>query len=314
MFDSLFINEPGTSLRKKSRRAVVKSSNANHSEYSLLKLKEITLAGGGITVSSDLIEEAMKLGIHINLLDSIGRPYGIIVSPNISETVASVRGQFKSENTQLAIELAREIIIAKIKNQKQILLNYPNIDCQYFIKNIDALLTNLRNIKLGDDYRKQLFSIEGRAADAYWQGVNLILGDCVVFPGRIGRGAKDIINTLLNYGYGILYSRVMKSVLSSGLVPFAGFIHTDRPGKASLVLDLMEVFRQPAVDYVMLDFVRENRPEIRPEILKNFSEKVIERLKSRSMFKDKKHTLENIIDLQVQTVASSFREQRSAII
>ena len=56
------------------------------------------------------------------------------------------------------------------------------------------------------------------------------------------------MNALLNYGYGILYSQVWSALTLAGLEPFAGFLHVDRPGKPSLVLDFIEEFRQPIVD------------------------------------------------------------------
>jgi len=49
------------------------------------------------------------------------------------------------------------------------------------------------------------------------------------FAGRRGRGASDLVNSLLNYGYGILYNRVLSAATRVGLDPFAAYVHTDRP-------------------------------------------------------------------------------------
>jgi CRISPR-associated endonuclease Cas1 len=66
--------------------------------------------------------------------------------------------------------------------------------------------------------------------------------------GREHRGAVDPVNSALNYGYGMLYNQVQHALLLAGLDPYAGFVHVDRPGKPSLVLDAIEEFRQPIVD------------------------------------------------------------------
>ncbi|MER3513307.1 MAG: CRISPR-associated endonuclease Cas1, partial [Chloroflexota bacterium] len=58
-----------------------------------------------------------------------------------------------------------------------------------------------------------------------------------------------------NYGYGILYGQVERALVLAGLDPYAGFIHVDRPGKPSLVLDLIEEFRQAVVDRTVLGLV-----------------------------------------------------------
>lgn len=78
--------------------------------------------------------------------------------------------------------------------------------------------------------------------------MKLLLADHVSFEGREHRGATDQVNAALNYGYGILYAQVWGAIMNAGLEPFAGFLHVDRPGKPSLVLDLIEEFRQPLVD------------------------------------------------------------------
>src|SRR5439155_51969 len=68
------------------------------------------------------------------------------------------------------------------------------------------------------------------------------------------------VNASLTYGYGILYSQVWGAVLNAGLEPFAGFLHVDRPGKPSLVLDLTEEFRQPVVDRAVIAHVNLGEP------------------------------------------------------
>jgi CRISPR-associated protein Cas1 len=68
------------------------------------------------------------------------------------------------------------------------------------------------------------------------------------FHAREHNPGGDAVNSALNYGYGVLYSHVWGAVMNAGLEPFAGLLHVDRSGKPSLVLDLVEEFRQPVVD------------------------------------------------------------------
>src|SRR5205823_7661479 len=89
----------------------------------------------------------------------------------------------------------------------------------------------------------------------YWEAVTEIISQKVEFLGREHVGATDAVNSLLNYGYGILYAQVWGAVINAGLEPFAGFLHVDRPGKPSLVLDLVEEFRQPVVDRTVIAFI-----------------------------------------------------------
>ena len=106
-----------------------------------------------------------------------------------------------------------------------------------------------------DDIREQLMSVEGRAAQKYWTAIGSIIPSDLQWPGRETRGATDPFNASLNYGYGILYARVEQALILAGLDPYGGFLHADRPGKPSLVLDMIEEFRQTVVDRTVIGLV-----------------------------------------------------------
>ena len=69
---------------------------------------------------------------------------------------------------------------------------------------------------------------------------------------RNRRPPLDRFNALLSYGYGLLHTAVMRAVLAAGLEPALGFFHTPRSAAYPLVLDLMELFRVPLWDMVVV--------------------------------------------------------------
>ena len=72
------------------------------------------------------------------------------------------------------------------------------------------------------------------------------------WPGRIGRGAFDPLNVALNYLYGVITAEVIRALAACGLDPHAGFLHSSARNKPALALDLMEEFRAPLGDAVVL--------------------------------------------------------------
>jgi len=162
-----------------------------------------------------------------------------------------------------------------------------------------------------DEARGALLNAEGRGAALYWDGVKKIAPD---FLGREGRGATDLVNSLLNYGYGILYNRVLSAATRAGLDPFAGYVHTDRPGKPSLVLDLVEEFRAPVVDRAVLGTlgtgfkVGMDGERLDEKTRKLVAGRVRERLAARVTHRGRKHTLENVVHIQARSVASFVRD------
>ena len=131
--------------------------------------------------------------------------------------------------------------------------------------------------------------------------------------GREHRGATDSVKAMLNYGYGILYGNVWGAVLNAGLEPFAGFLHVDRSGKPSLVLDLVEGFRQPVVDRAVLSAVnlgahiRIENGLLDKDSRARVAERVLERLVAHERYCGKEYQVRSIIQMQARKLASFFR-------
>jgi len=119
---------------------------------------------------------------------------------------------------------------------------------------------------------------------------------------------------LLNYGYGILYSLVWGAIVRAGLEPFAGYLHTDRPGKPSLVLDLTEEFRQPVVDRVVLAALirgfsveRDDSGFLSRDTRRELVRRVNKRLESRDRYHGKRWRLKTIVQKQARRLAAYLR-------
>jgi CRISPR-associated protein Cas1 len=155
-------------------------------------------------------------------------------------------------------------VAGKLRNQEKLL--------RYFGKSRDGkrredleatagVLRKLRRDAVAVDgasagaVRPTLMGLEGTGGRLYWQRIGDMLPDDLGFEGRRHQGPGDAVNAALNYGYGILYMHVWGAVMNAGLEPFAGFMHVDRSGKPSMVLDLVEEFRQPAVDRAILTWL-----------------------------------------------------------
>jgi CRISPR-associated protein Cas1 len=167
-----------------------------------------------------------------------------------------------------------------------------------------------------DAIRLEVMSLEGQAARHYWAAARHLvqLPSGVEWPGRETRGATDLVNQCLNYGYGILYAQVERAVLLAGLDPYAGFLHEDRPGKPSLVLDLIEEFRSYAVDrcvFALLNqrvqLAQDDRGRLDDATRTMLAKRVNERLESEEVFEGRRRRLRTIIQSQARRVATFVR-------
>jgi CRISPR-associated protein Cas1 len=169
-----------------------------------------------------------------------------------------------------------------------------------------------------DDIRFELLSAEGRGAQRYWEGIRLLLRDDYDWPGRRTHGATDLLNSALNYGYGILYGQIERAVVLAGLDPYAGFLHVDRSGKPSLVLDLIEEFRAAVVDRAVLGLVNkgttlavDERGRLDDGSRKALAGKVLERLDSPVRYAGRQASLRSALQAQARHLAVYLRGDRA---
>lgn len=321
----LIVNKFGSFIGKTSERLVVKESGKVVQEIPFFDLKQVTVTTRGVSLSSDVIRMCMEYGVQINFLSSTGQPYAKISSPQLTATVQTRREQLMAYLDRRGIELAAAFVSGKIKNQVNTVKYFAKhrkeaqketygrvMEAAQAMNEIARELDRYAGEKI-DEVRGQYLSVEGRASAIYWKQVAAILEGKVDFPGREHRGAEDPFNSMLNYGYGILYSQIWSAIILAGLEPFAGFMHVDRPGKPSLVLDLIEEFRQPVVDRAVIAmFSKGYRVELEAgrlsaETRKELAGKILARLEVSESYEGKKHKLSTIIQRQARSIATFVR-------
>jgi len=170
-----------------------------------------------------------------------------------------------------------------------------------------------------DTVRDVLMGTEGDLGAAYWACLAAIFPSELSFPGRLYRGASDPINACLNYGYGILYSYAAGALDLAGLDPFAGVLHVDRPGRESLVMDLVELFRSAWIDRTLVSSLgRGWRPRMDDRFLceetrRSLADTALLRLDNRVAFQGKNYRMQSLIVLQARALASYMRGDRDTL-
>lgn len=291
-------------------------------------LSHILISGKGITISSSLIEYCLENNIPIDFFGNGNRHCGSILSNRIIE--GSLWNRQASCSLQRRNELARTIIAAKVKNQfhlvkyfhkyhgkKQAGLTEAFNEMERFFKTFNIFVKS----RITDDetYILILMSQEAQAALRYWNYIRILLSDDKAgFEGREKRGADDVVNSMLNYGYAILYSRVWQALLKAKLNPFDSVIHAVQPGKPTFVYDVVEIFRPQAVDRVVIGMVQKgfslsvSQGMLEEETKRQLAKYVLERLNRFEGYRGERIPLDNIIIHQAKEIASYFNEEKQS--
>jgi len=209
----------------------------------------------------------------------------------------------------MSIGVPGQIVKQKVKSSLGLLKaisNFYDVDLSTINKEIETVDYNNIN---------SLMMYEGRIASAYWSELTKIfysLANNFNFQSRKNlscswnMSASDPINALLNYGYAILESMVRKGINTIGLEVSISYLHEIAPFKHPLVYDLQELFRY-VIDYSIIEILETNLKKsdfittdnyhirLKPNTAKLLIEKIKNNFNQRYEFKNKQHTLENIM-------------------
>ncbi len=321
----LIIDKYGVFLGKHSERLKVYLKGEVIEEKPLTNFEHIIIASSGVTISSDIIERCAERGIPISFITGTGKPYAKLMSASVVGTVKTRREQLMAYLDHRGVVLAKAFASGKITNQA-VLLKYMAkyrkvVAPELFEKarataiELEKYVPQIQSLKAPnvDAAREDILTLEGHAAKAYWEAANELIIPEINWKGRETRGAQDLVNSALNYGYGILYCQVERAVVLAGLDPYAGFLHADRSGKPSLVLDLVEEFRQMAVDKAIFGILNRGIKleivdgKLTEESRRTIAQKVNERLDSDEPYEGKKHKLRTVIQSQARHIATFVR-------
>jgi CRISPR-associated protein Cas1 len=330
----LIVDEYGAFVGKHSGRLRVTRQKDGRTEKlveaPLIHLEGVLVTGRGVGFSADAVEACSQAGIPIHFLDSRGRPYAALYSAGLTGTVLTRREQLLAYADRRGLKLAKAFAAGKIQNQAGFLRyvakyrkeTEPEL-YQRLRQGAAEVLRHLGELErleaaCVDEARFEILSAEGRAAQRYWEALKQVVPERYGWPGRRTRGAGDSINNALNYGYGILYGAVERALVLAGLDPYGGFIHADRPGKPSLVFDLIEEFRQVVVDRTVFGLANKGvalelneKGLLVEKARRTLAEKVLARLEAAERYERKRQPLRVILQSQARHMATFVRGDRA---
>jgi CRISPR-associated protein Cas1 len=233
------------------------------------RLRQIVFSGKG-SISSEAIKLLGTHGVDVVFLDFDGSVIAR-VSPPMLQTVSVRKEQYYGYQDERGIHLSREFVTAKMKNQIAVVRALakrrkdtdPGVSENLYeaAESISTVIESVSEVEGDciDEVRSTIQGMEGTASRVYWGALSAVVPGDFGFQGRSGRYAPDPVNSLFNYGYGVLHGEALRAIHFAGLDPYGGYLHVDRSGRTSLVLDFMEEFRQQVVDKVVLRLVTWNQ-------------------------------------------------------
>ncbi|MGL4174303.1 MAG: CRISPR-associated endonuclease Cas1 [Actinomycetota bacterium] len=254
----LHLATPGSRASIRSGRVRVEKQGQLLGTVPIERVLAVVLHGN-IDISSGLLRELLWRRVPVVWCSGTGRLVGWATSSRTPNGGSRVRQHVLSETGHLG--LAREFVVAKVCNQATLLRRLgsrPKTVVSASVVEVVAALRSLQRRAATAGSVAELYGIEGDAAAKYFGVFSAMLSDRVraqpgwFFDTRTRRPARDAINAALNFCYGMLLADVVRAVVTCGLDPHAGFLHSSGRNKPALALDLAEEFRAPVADSTVI--------------------------------------------------------------
>ena len=261
LLNTLYVTTQGAYLRQEGETVVVEVERQER-----LRLPIHTLGGivgfGNVLCSPFLLGLCGDRGVHVSFLSENGKFLARVEGP-VNGNVLLRREQCRRTfEATAALEIARNIVLAKIANVRTVLLrglrDHPETDANGELSaashRLGRILESLPTVADLDTLR----GIEGDAAKTYFSVFDRLVTvekEEFFMKERSRRPPLDKLNALLSFLYTLLAHDAEGACEGVGLDPQQGFLHALRPGRPSLALDLMEEFRPVIADRLALSLI-----------------------------------------------------------
>jgi CRISP-associated protein Cas1 len=275
ILNTLYVFTRGAYLKLDGGTVVILIEQQKKHQVPLHHLESIVLFGE-INISTPLLQKCAEDGRAVILLSYNGN-FKARIEGKVSGNVLLRINQFQANNDlNKTVALAKMFVIGKIQNSRSVLLRTTRdtrekdevTEIKLITEKLKHKINLLSNNKLItlDEIRGH----EGDCAKLYFSiisyNIRYDLRKDFQFNGRTRRPPRDRLNALLSFLYTILLNDCRSAIEVVGLDPQIGFLHTLRPGRAGLALDLCEEFRSFIAD--RLAFTLINRLQLKYEHFK----------------------------------------------
>lgn len=261
LLNTLYVTTQGAFLRLDNQTIRVESEGKTLLRVPLHHLGSI-VCFGRVSLSSAAIARCAEDQRDVVFLSRSGRFRAKVVGPTTGNVLLRLAQYRAYENPQTAVEIARNIVASKIQNGRMLLMREARQtkehDSEVALRNAaDGMaytVGRLSKAKGLDDIRGH----EGFAGASYFSSF-----DCLIrsddkgfrFNGRNRRPPRDPVNATLSFLYALIRAECQAACEGVGLDPQIGFLHSVRPGRPSLALDLMEELRSYLADRLTLTLI-----------------------------------------------------------
>ncbi|RDI94738.1 CRISPR-associated endonuclease Cas1 [Meiothermus sp. QL-1] len=252
---TLHLTEQSATLRLRQGRLLVELDEQTLAQLPARKVRGVVV-WGNVRLTTPALGFLLRQGVPVLYATLEGQLYGQATAPQALAPEV-LRAQLAAQQSPLPF--AQGFVQGKLRSGLVVLERLARqASVEPLVRELQAALEALPQVP----HLEALRGVEGNAARAYFAGLQAVLSP-YGFTGRNRRPPTDAVNAALSYGYMVLLGRTLLALHLAGLHPELGLLHAEGRRNPALAFDLMEEFRVPVVDAVVLGAFL--RAELSPE-------------------------------------------------
>lgn len=269
LLNTLYITTQGAYLHRDGETIAIKIDDECRLRVPIHTLEGL-VCFGRVMCSPAVLGLCCERNVGVSFLTEHGAFLARVTGP-VSGNVLLRRQQYRiADCEEQALPIVRSIVTAKVMNCRVVLLRGARESEEESrrseLREAAARLAQMAESSFESKRVDEARGYEGLAAQIYFGVFDRLIGTDTAafrFGGRSRRPPLDRVNALLSFLYALLRHDVASALETVGLDPAVGYLHTDRPGRPSLALDLMEELRPHLADRLVLSMI--NRKQVQPE-------------------------------------------------
>ncbi len=247
----IYIKEQGSSLRRRGEQIVVTKGSQTLLEFPIHHVDSIVVLGN-VQITSQVLAKLLENGVDISYFSLGGKYIGHTLSEN-SKNIFLRFAQYEAyHKEEKRLEMAKRIVENKVCNQISLIKSFHWEREEYdYRKDVAQMQEILRSLPEKRNSH-EVMGIEGMCSNIYFCCFRHMLKNGGVFEKRIRRPPRDSVNAMLSLTYTFLTKDMEMLLEGASFELCLGFLHGIRYGRKSLALDMIEEWRQPVADRLVL--------------------------------------------------------------
>ncbi len=250
---AVYIREQGSTLSRNGERICIVKGGKTLIERPVFGIDNIAIFGN-VQITSQALHMLLDKGIDVSYFSYQGKYLGHTASDTSKNIFLRMQQYDCYENIDRRCEIAKIIVSNKIENQIAVISGWRWKGDFDWKQDVEDMSRHLKTVE-EKNTQMELMGVEGICSNIYFHSYAQMFSSELKFEKRSRRPPRNPVNVLLSLGYTLLTKEVTNALETQSFETYLGFLHGIRYGRKSLALDIVEEFRQPVIDRLVLKII-----------------------------------------------------------